>query len=82
MPHWHPTAENVTVLSGTMYVGAGDHFDTSAGDEVKVGGYFSLPSMMHHYAWSKGPTEIQIHGIGPFAIVYVNPADDPSHTQK
>jgi quercetin dioxygenase-like cupin family protein len=82
MPHWHPAAENVTVLSGTMYVGAGDTFDESKGDKVAAGGYFSLPSLMHHFAWSEGPTEIQIHGVAPFAIIYVNPADDPSHTQK
>lgn len=81
-PHWHPTAENVTVISGSMYVAVGDTFDASKGEKVGAGGYFSLPSLMHHYAWSEGPTEIQIHGIGPLAIVYVNPADDPSHMQK
>jgi len=81
-PHWHPAAEHVTVLSGTLHVAAGDTFDTSAGDALGAGGYVSLPSLMHHYAWSEGPTEIQIHGIAPFAIVYVNPADDPSGLQK
>jgi hypothetical protein len=24
------------------------------------------------------PTIVQVHGQGPFAITYVNPADDPS----
>jgi len=32
---------------------------------------------MHHYAWAKGPTVVQIHGVGQFAFTYVNPADDP-----
>jgi len=32
---------------------------------------------MHHFAWFKGETIIQIHGEGPFQINYVNPADDP-----
>ena len=82
LPHWHPTAENVTVLSGTLHVGSGDKFDTKMGDALGAGGYVSLPALMHHYAWSEAPTEIQIHGIGPLAIFYVNPADDPSHTQK
>jgi hypothetical protein len=27
---------------------------------------------------SKGDTIIQIHGVGPFVVNYVNPADDPS----
>jgi hypothetical protein len=26
---------------------------------------------------AKGATEIQVHGVGPFAITYVNPKDDP-----
>jgi hypothetical protein len=29
-----------------------------------------------HYAWATA----EVHGDGPFAIVYVNPADDPSKT--
>jgi len=82
MPHWHPTAENVTVLSGSLHVAAGDSFDTSGGDKLGQGGYVSLPALMHHYAWSEGATEIQIHGMGPFALFYINPADDPSHMQK
>lgn len=36
---------------------------------------------MNHYAWATGGTVIQAHGQGPFAITYVNPADDPSKAQ-
>ena len=32
---------------------------------------------MNHYAWTSGETVVQVHGQGPFAITYVNPADDP-----
>jgi hypothetical protein len=32
---------------------------------------------MRHFAWSKGDTVVQVHGLGPFAINYVNLADDP-----
>jgi hypothetical protein len=27
---------------------------------------------------AKGETEVQINGMGPFKLTYVNPADDPS----
>ncbi len=81
MPHWHPTTENVTVLSGTLHIGMGDTFDDQAGTALAPGGYVSLPAEMRHYAWSDGPCEIQIHAKGPFVLTYVNPADDPSGVQ-
>jgi quercetin dioxygenase-like cupin family protein len=76
-PHTHPTDENVTVLSGTLHFAMGGTLDTSKGDPVKAGGFFRAEQGMQHYAWADEPTEIQIHGMGPFAIQYVNPADDP-----
>ena len=33
---------------------------------------------MHHYAMAKTPAVVQVHAVGPFALTYVNPADDPS----
>ena len=78
-PHWHPTDEHITVLSGTFMVGMGERFDESAATELPVGGYMAVPARMAHYAWSKGDTLVQIHGLGPFAINYVNPADDPNN---
>jgi hypothetical protein len=33
---------------------------------------------MHHFAAAKGETIVHIYGPGPFAMTYVNPADDPS----
>jgi hypothetical protein len=32
---------------------------------------------MNHFAAAKGATTIQIQGMGPFAMTYVNPSDDP-----
>jgi hypothetical protein len=76
-PHWHPTDENVTVLSGTLGAGMGDKFDPDKGQLMKPGGFVSMPHVMHHFAWAKGPTVVQVHGVGPFAFTYVNPTDDP-----
>jgi quercetin dioxygenase-like cupin family protein len=76
-PHWHPADENVTVISGTFHLGAGDTFDESKGKEFPAGGFTAMPAGMHHFAWVTGETEIQIHGIGPWDIKYLNPADDP-----
>jgi len=80
MPHWHPTTENVTVISGTFHLGAGDKFDETSGTTLPAGGFGFLGPHMHHYAWATGETVVQVHGIGPFKLVYVNPGDDPSKT--
>jgi hypothetical protein len=77
-PHWHPIDEHITVLSGTFVVGMGERFDESSGTELPAGAYAFVRSKMPHYAWTRGDTVVQIHGIGPFTINYVNPADDPN----
>lgn len=76
-PHWHPAMENITVLSGTVALGTGEKFDEPAMQNVPTGGFASLPAEMRHFFMSKTAATIQVHGIGPFAITYVNPADDP-----
>ena len=77
-PHWHPTDEHVTVLSGTLGIGMGDTLDTAHGQTLKAGGYAVAPASVHHYAWTTTGATIQVHMNGPFGLTYVNPADDPS----
>ena len=75
--HWHPVTENLTVLSGTVALGMGDKMDESAMQDLPVGGFASLPAEMRHSFMAKTAATIQVHGMGPFGITYVNPADDP-----
>jgi quercetin dioxygenase-like cupin family protein len=76
--HWHPADENVTVVSGTFYAGMGDKLDEKATKPFPAGSFTSMPAKMHHFAYTKGETVLEISGIGPFAMTYVNPADDPT----
>jgi hypothetical protein len=76
-PHWHPTEERLTVISGTFNLAMGNSFDTSAGSAMSQGSYGYIEAKMHHYAWASGPTEVQVEGPGPFVLNYVNPNDDP-----
>jgi quercetin dioxygenase-like cupin family protein len=76
-PHWHPTDENVTVLQGTLLIGKGDKLDPSTMEELPAGSFMRMPQGMRHYAIAKGETILQLHGMGPFDIAYVNPSDDP-----
>ena len=76
-PHWHPTDENLTVISGSFAVGTGDKADEASMHTLAPGDFVRMPKQTHHYAMAKEATIIQIHGAGPFAITYVNPGDDP-----
>ena len=61
-PHTHPTAENVTVLSGAFHVGMGDKFDMKKGETLRVGGYFRAELDIYHFAWFSALTMIQFNG--------------------
>jgi hypothetical protein len=75
-PHFHPTEEAVTVKQGDFLVGMGDKFDAAKLKSVKPAG--KMPATMHHFAQTKGETIVQVSAVGPFAMTYVNPSDDPS----
>jgi quercetin dioxygenase-like cupin family protein len=75
--HNHPTTEMVTVISGDFHIGMGDKLDEQKTTLLTAGGYAEAPAKMNHFAWASSPTIVQVHGQGPFAITYVDPADDP-----
>lgn len=81
MPHWHPVGEYVTVISGEFHVGMGDKFDESSMQTLPAGSVAAVPAHHNHYAMTKGETVVQVNSTGPFKLVYVNPADDPTHGQ-
>jgi len=78
MPHWHPSAEYVTVLSGDFQVGMGDKWDDGKMQTLPQHSFAAVPAHHNHYAGFKTDGEIQVSGMGPFQLTYVNPSDDPS----
>jgi quercetin dioxygenase-like cupin family protein len=76
--HWHPTDEHITVISGTFLVGMGDTLNAARTTALPAGGFVTAPAKMNHYAIARGKTVVQVHAMGPFALTYVNPKDDPS----
>ena len=72
-----PAAERVTVIEGTFQLGMGDKFDESELQSLPAGSYVSMKPGTHHFARAKGNTIVQINGIGPWKLIYLNPADDP-----
>ena len=78
-PHFHPTDETVTVKQGTFLVGMGDKFDLKQTKPMKKGDSATVPAEQHHFATAQGKTVVDVKAMGPFAMTYVNPADDPQH---
>ncbi len=76
-PHWHQGIEHVTVLAGTYDVGMGEALDPGKTSALPVGGFVVIPPKTPHFAWTKEETIIQVHGVGPWGLNDVNPADDP-----
>jgi len=79
--HSHPTAERVTIISGDFHFGMGDKLDEAKAEKLSSGSFVDMPANMNHYALTSTETVVQIDSEGPFAIKYVNPADDPSKSQ-
>jgi quercetin dioxygenase-like cupin family protein len=81
-PHTHPKTERVTVISGALYLATGEALDRGSAKKLPAGSFGYWPASMKHTAWSEGETVIQLHGVGPWQINYVNPADDPRNRKK
>lgn len=82
MPHWHPNVERVTVISGTLHMGVGDTFTETGAHAMPAGAYGTMQPKVKHFAWAEGETEVQVTTLGPWKLVYVNPADDPSKAAR
>jgi quercetin dioxygenase-like cupin family protein len=81
-PHTHPKTERVTVISGALLLATGEALNRTNAKKLPPGSFGYWPAGMKHTAWSEGETVIQLHGVGPWQINYVNPADDPRNAKK
>lgn len=76
-PHTHPKTERLTVISGTFHIVMGDKLDEMEAKKMPAGSFGYWAAGMKHFVWTEGETEVQLHGIGPWSIQYLDPADDP-----
>jgi quercetin dioxygenase-like cupin family protein len=80
-PHRHPEAERVTVLDGSVSVGFGEKVDKKKSTHFRAGSFYLNPAGAAHFVWTKDGCTVQITGVGPWQLKYVNPADDPRATR-
>ena len=73
LPHTHPEDENITVLKGSWALGMGPRVKMSELEPMELGAFGFVPKQMTHFAYAKVETILQVHGIGPFINVPIDP---------
>jgi hypothetical protein len=77
-PHTHPATENVTVISGTLVFRGWRAGGSRKARTLPPGSVAVMPAEHPMFGWTKEEEVIiQVHGIGPWSITYLNPEDDP-----
>jgi len=80
--HWHPVDENVTVISGAFAMGMGDRLDPARTKAYPSGSFVVMAAKTNHFALAKGETVVEVTGMGPFTLTYVNAGDDPTRAAR
>ncbi|GBQ99607.1 MULTISPECIES: cupin domain-containing protein [Gluconobacter] len=82
-PHTHNMDEMLTVLAGSVHHYIGESITANDEKILTAGGFVHLPPNVPHAlkAGTQGAI-VQVSGTGPFTMTYVNPQDDPQHTNR
>jgi hypothetical protein len=73
LPHTHPEDENITVLEGSWALGMGPRLEMSGLKPMEPGAFGFVPKQMEHFGYAKVESILQVHGIGPFVNVPIDP---------
>ena len=76
-PHRHSKDEFVTVISGSVAISSGEAVERASLKHLPAGSFIHLPAGMPHYLHAASESVVQVNGMGPFDVVYVNRNDDP-----
>lgn len=80
-PHKHPTDEKVSVKSGQLSYGMGEKLDKDHAGTIDKGYHVNLPANMNHWVFTSAPAVVEVSAMGPFAITYADPKDDPRNAK-
>jgi hypothetical protein len=75
--HWHPTDETVRLVSGKLGYGMSGKLDRAEAKGLAVGHSVTMKARMKHWVFTDQGATVQVSGMGPFQITYVDPKDDP-----
>ncbi|UCE32363.1 MAG: cupin domain-containing protein [Burkholderiales bacterium] len=69
----------IVVVSGALNLGVGDTFDVERTIPLYAG-YVHRPDKSPYFAFTEEETVIELEGVGPWAVTYVDPRDNPMLT--
>ncbi len=72
----------MTILTGAVRYGQGNLPDTNAEKTLSAGGFAATPAETGHWVSFEDDTVIQVTGVGPWNITYLDPRDDPRAAQR
>ena len=75
-PQSNPAITRLFVISGALNFGTGDKFE-KARTMPLYSGYAHWPNKGPYFGFTREETVLEIEGVGPWAVAYVNAADDP-----
>ena len=58
-------------------MGTGDKLEMQKKKALTPGSAAIMQPKTNHFVWTSEETVVQVHGVGPQDIIYVNPEDDP-----
>jgi quercetin dioxygenase-like cupin family protein len=71
-PHHHPGDEELTVISGTLYIGHGAPMDRVKAIAYPPGSYIREPAGSVHFLFTAEETaEVEVRGTGPRQNIFV-----------
>lgn len=77
-PHFHPNDRFITVIRGTWWTGTGPLWNKDETVPLGPGSYMKHPAGAIHYDGAKGEeTVVEIKGMGPAPIIYVDESGAP-----
>jgi len=80
-PQSSPAIDRVMVISGAFNLGSGKKFDHARTIPLYAG-YAHWPNKGPFFGFTKEETVVEIQGVGPWTVNYVNAADDPAKMRR